>query len=54
MRPSKFFNFMLEYDTYTELKIIAQKTERSVSEIIRTAIGDYLQTKGRPRNASNN
>lgn len=44
MRPCKFFNLMLGFDTYTELKNIARKTERSIAEVIRIAIDQYLRT----------
>ena len=43
MQPSKFFNFMLGLETYKELRIISQKAEKSIAEIIRTAIDSYLQ-----------
>lgn len=43
MQPSKFFNLMLGFEIYKELRTISQKTEKSIAEIIRTAIDNYLQ-----------
>ncbi len=45
MRPIKFFNFALPYETYQELKRISNETGQSVAEIVREGINYVLKNK---------
>ncbi len=43
MRPSKFFNFVLPYETYQELKQISIESEKPIAEIVREGISRILK-----------
>jgi len=43
MRPSKFFNFVLPYETYQELKQLSIESEKPIAEIVRQGIGLVLK-----------
>lgn len=43
MRPIKFFNFALPYETYQELKQISIESEKPIAEIVRQGIGLVLK-----------
>ncbi len=46
----RFFNLLLPFKTYEELKILSTKTDKSIAAIVRQAIGLLLEkindTKG--------
>ncbi len=41
----RFFNLLLPFKTYEELKILSVKTERPIAQIIRKGIGLVLKTE---------
>ena len=43
MSPIKFFNFALPFGTYQELKRMSHKAGRSIADIVREAIDDFLK-----------
>jgi predicted DNA-binding protein len=43
MKPIKFFNFMLPYETYQELKRLSIESEKSIAEIVRHGINRILK-----------
>lgn len=43
MRPIKFFNFALPFETYKELKQISIESEKPIAEIVRQGIGLVLK-----------
>lgn len=45
MKPTKFFNFALPFETYQELRMIAIKREISIAEIVRSGIDLLLKGK---------
>ena len=48
MRPIKFFNFALPYETYQELKRISIESEKPIAEIVRQGIGLVLKKPSCP------
>jgi len=43
MRPIKFFNFALPFETYQELKQISIESEKPIAEIVRQGINRILK-----------
>ncbi len=43
MRPVKFFNFVMPYEVYQELKTISIKRETPIAEIVREGINRILK-----------
>ncbi len=43
----RFFNLLLPFKTYEELKLLSVKTEKPIAQIIRTGIGLVLKTENR-------
>lgn len=43
MKPSKFFNFALPFETYQKLRLIAIEKEMPIAELVRQGIGYLLK-----------
>ena len=43
MKPVKFFNFAMPYETYQELKQISIESEKPIAEIVRHGIDRVLK-----------
>mgnify|MGYP001562364757 CR=1 FL=1 len=53
MKPSKFFNFALPFETYQELRMIAIKKEISIAAIVRSGIDLLLKVEALDGQAKN-
>lgn len=45
--PGKFFNFLMPYSQYQELRGLARKTDIPMAEIIRQGVRSVLESGGR-------
>lgn len=52
MKPVKFFNFAMPFETYRELKKISIESERPLAEIVRQGI-EYVLKSENTRTAQN-
>lgn len=48
MKPVKFFNFAMPFETYRELKRISIESEKPIAEIVRQGIGLVLKKPSCP------
>lgn len=53
MKPIKFFNFALPFETYQELRTIAIKKEVSIAELVRQGIEYLLKDTGKIKAGQN-